>query len=190
MTGPVVAPLNRKHVVTSISIAVAAIAFIGILTYGLTLDQSKVPAANINKQANMFTVSWVQGNEFVSTATGETFSLEDFKGKPLVLNFWASWCVACREEAVELEKFWIKHNSDVAVVGIAIQDDQESAKKFAAYFGKTYILGLDLDGKAAIDYGVSGVPETFLIDRNGVIRHKEIGPVTAKMLDEHLPKIL
>ncbi len=190
MTGQVVAPLNRKHIITSISIAVAAIAFIGILTYGLTLDQSKVPAANINKTANAFTVSWVQGNEHLPSAAGETFNLENFKGRPLVLNFWASWCVACREEAVELEKFWLKHNSAVAVVGIAIQDDKESAKKFAAYFGKTYILGLDVDGKAAIDYGVSGVPETFLIDRNGIIRHKEIGPVTAKMLADHLEKIL
>jgi len=190
MTGPVLAPLNRKHVVTSISIAVVAILFIGILTYGLTLDQTKVPAANINKTANNFTVAWVQGSEFVPGSTGETFSLENFKGRPLVLNFWASWCIACREEAVELEKFWLKHLNDVAVVGIAIQDDPESAKKFAAYFGKTYILGLDEDGKAAIDYGVSGVPETFLIDRNGIIRHKEIGPVTAKILNQHLEKIL
>jgi cytochrome c biogenesis protein CcmG/thiol:disulfide interchange protein DsbE len=190
MTGQVIAPLNRKHVVTSISIAAVAIIFIGILTYGLTLDQSKVPAANINKTANAFTVSWVQGNEFLPGANGENFSLENFKGRPVVLNFWASWCVACREEAVELEKFWQKHNKEVAVVGIAIQDDKESAKKFAGYFGKTYIIGLDEDGKAAIDYGVSGVPETFFIDRSGIIRHKEIGPVTVKSMDEQLAKIL
>jgi cytochrome c biogenesis protein CcmG/thiol:disulfide interchange protein DsbE len=109
----------------------------------------------------------------------------------LILNFWASWCVSCRTEAHELESFWKAYRDQgVKVVGIAIQDEQEAAKKFAQYYGKTYILGLDEDGKAAIDYGVSGVPETFLIDRDGVIRHKEIGPVSAAMLKNLLPKIL
>ena len=190
MTEQVIAPLNKKHVITSISIAAFAILFIGLLTYGLTLDQSKVPAANINKPANAFTVSWVQGNEFMPENTGESFTLDNFKGKPVVLNFWASWCVSCREEAQELEKFWSDHKDQIAVVGIAIQDEKESAKKFATYFGKTYIIGLDTDGKAAIDYGVSGVPETFLIDSKGVIRHKEVGPVSAKMLEKLIGKIL
>lgn len=190
MAEQITTPLGKKHIVTSIAIAAAAIIFIGILTYGLTLDQSKVPAANINKVANAFTVTWVQGNEHLPNAPGETFTLESLKGKPVILNFWASWCVSCREEAVELEKFWKQHGGDIAVVGIAIQDEMESAKKFAAYFRKTYILGLDLDGKAAIDYGVSGVPETFLIDKDGIIRHKEVGPVTAAQLEKLLNKIL
>lgn len=190
MTEQIITPLNKKHVVTSIGIAVAAIIFIGILTYGLTLDQSKVPPANLNKTANPFTVAWVQGNEHLPEASGPNFTIENFKGRPIVLNFWASWCVSCREEATELEKFWQQNKDHVAVVGIAIQDDQESAKKFAAYFGKTYIIGLDADGKAAIDYGVSGVPETFLIDSKGVIRHKEVGPVTAAMLEKLMVKIL
>jgi cytochrome c biogenesis protein CcmG/thiol:disulfide interchange protein DsbE len=190
MTEQVIAPLNRKHIITSISIAVAAILFIGLLTYGLTLDQSKVPAANINNTANAFNVEWLQGNEHLPSASGQSFNLEHFKGRPVILNFWASWCVSCREEAQELEKFWAEHKDQIAVVGIAIQDEPESAKKFAAYFGKTYIIGLDTDGKAAIDYGVSGVPETFLIDKDGVIRHKEVGPVSAKMLEKLIGKIL
>lgn len=190
MSDQVTTPLGRKHIITSIGIAVAAILFIGLLTYGLTLDQTKVPAANIDKNANPFTVAWVQGSEHLPEANGENFTLDNLKGKPVVLNFWASWCISCREEAHELEKFWAQHKGDIAVVGIAIQDEKESAKKFAAYFGKTYILGLDTDGKAAIDYGVSGVPETFLIDANGVIRHKEIGPVTAKKLEQLISKIL
>ena len=111
------------------------------------------------------------------------------KGRPVVLNFWASWCVSCRQEAVELEKFWQAHKDQVLVVGIAIQDSAEDSKRFAAYFGKTYAIGLDEDGKAAIDYGVSGVPETFLIDAQGVIRHKEIGPVEATQLSQLIGKI-
>lgn len=181
---------RKNHIAISVAIVVVATVFIGILSYGLMLDQKKVPPANIGKPAQAFHVAWVQGQEHLPTAPGASFDLAALKGKPVVLNFWASWCVSCREEARELEKFWQAHKSDVLVVGIAIQDEQEAAKKFAAYFGKTYILGLDEDGKAAIDYGVSGVPETFLIDKDGVIRHKEIGPVSSAMLTELLPKIL
>jgi cytochrome c biogenesis protein CcmG/thiol:disulfide interchange protein DsbE len=168
----------------------AAIALIGLLSYGLMLDPKRVPPANIDKAALPFKVPLVQGKENLQLADGTEITLADLKGKPFVLNFWASWCVSCREEAKELEAFWEGHRDQVLVVGIAIQDTQEAAKKFAAYFGKTYTLGLDADGKAAIDYGVSGVPETFLVDKNGVIRHKEIGPVTAKKLEELMPQIL
>lgn len=182
---------RRTHFMVSIGIVVVAAVFIGVLSKGLMLDQTKVPSAIINKAAEPFRVGWVQGQEFLPAAGGnDHFSLADLKGKPVVLNFWASWCVSCREEARELEKFWKAHKGEVHVVGIAIQDDKASAKKFADYFGKTYMIGLDEDGKAAIDYGVSGVPETFLIDKNGVIRHKEIGPVSAAMLTDLMPKVM
>jgi cytochrome c biogenesis protein CcmG/thiol:disulfide interchange protein DsbE len=181
---------RRRHVVVSLTIVAAAILLIGLLSYGLMLDPHRVPPANIDKAAYAFTVPLVQGKENQPLADGTQVTLADLKGHPVVLNFWASWCVSCREEAKELEAFWQGHKDQVMVVGIAIQDTQEAAKKFAAYFGKTYTLGLDADGKAAIDYGVSGVPETFLIDKNGVIRHKEIGPVTVKKLEELLPVIL
>jgi len=183
---------RRQHIIVSSVIVVAAAAFIGILSFGLTLDQSKVPPANIGKAANPFTVTWVQGHEILPQAPESGFTLADLKGHPLILNFWASWCVSCREEAHEFEKFWEAHRDkkDVLVVGIAIQDEKASAKKFADFFGKTYMIGLDADGKAAIDYGVSGVPETFMIDKQGVIRHKEIGPINYSILEEYLPQIL
>jgi cytochrome c biogenesis protein CcmG/thiol:disulfide interchange protein DsbE len=184
------AAARRRHVTTSLVIVVAAAIFVGVLAYGLKIDTSKVPPANIDKAANEFRVAFVQGNQYVPAAGTDHFSLADLKGKPLVLNFWATWCVSCREEAHELEKFWEGHKDQVNVVGIAIQDDKDAVKKFAQYFGKTYIIGFDEDGKTAIDYGVSGTPETFLIDKNGVIRHKEIGPVDAAMLDKELSKIL
>ncbi len=187
---PVASSRRRQHIIVSTAIVVVAAALIGVLGYGLLLDQSKVPPVNIDKTANAFKVSWVQGQEFIPTAPGDTFTLADLKGRPVVLNFWASWCVSCREEAREFEAFWKKHRDKVIVVGIAIQDEREAAQKFAAFYGKTYVLGLDLDGKAAIDYGVSGVPETFLIDKNGVIRDKVIGPVTSAGLEKLMPKIL
>ncbi len=180
---------RRRHVVMTGLIVVAAAALVAVLGYGLRIDTSKVPPANIDKQAQEFRVAWVQGKDLVSAATGDHFTLADLKGRPVVLNFWASWCVSCRQEAVELEKFWQAHKDQVLVVGIAIQDSAEDSKRFAAYFGKTYAIGLDEDGKAAIDYGVSGVPETFLIDAQGVIRHKEIGPVEATQLGQLIGKI-
>ena len=163
------------------------------LYYGLTsVDVSRVPSALIGKPAQFFRVAWVQGREIIPAQQGAAgFSLDDFKGKPVVVNFWASWCVACREEAHELEAFWqANKGGDVGVVGIAIQDSVEAALGFARQYGKTYVLGLDEDGKAGIDYGVSGVPETFIIDAKGVIVHKEVGPVTAKKLQEILIKSL
>jgi cytochrome c biogenesis protein CcmG/thiol:disulfide interchange protein DsbE len=181
---------KRRHLITTVAIVVAAAAFIGLLAYGLTIDTTKVPPAIVDKAAQPFSVAWVQGQQFIPTAAESGFKLQDLKGRPVVLNFWASWCVSCREEAQELQRFWSKHDKDVLVVGIAIQDEKEAAKKFADYYGKTYALGLDEDGKAAIDYGVSGVPETFLIDRDGIIRHKEIGPVTVASLEALMPKIM
>jgi cytochrome c biogenesis protein CcmG/thiol:disulfide interchange protein DsbE len=182
--------IKRGHVITSSIIVVVATLFIGILSYGLMLDPKKVPSAILGKDAYPFRVSWIQGRDLIPRAAEGSLTLQDLRGKPVILNFWASWCVSCRSEAKELEAFWKAHKDDVYVVGIAIQDQQDAAKKFAEYFGKTYILALDDDGKAAIDYGVSGVPETFLIDRNGVIRHKEVGPVDVPKLTELLPLIM
>ncbi len=182
---------RRRHHVVSALIAISAASLIGLLGYALKLDQSKVPPANIDKAALPFKVAFVQGKDWVPGAKGQDhFSLADLRGHPVILNFWASWCVSCREEAREFERFWQSEKDKVIVVGIAIQDTPEDAKRFAAYYGKTYVLGLDEDGKAAIDYGVSGVPETFFIDKQGIIRHKEIGPVDSKKMQEFLPQIL
>jgi len=182
---------RRRHHLISALIAIAATCLIGLLAYALKLDQSKVPPAIIGKAALPFKVAFVQGNDWVPNAKGQDhFTLADLHGHPVILNFWASWCVSCREEAREFETFWQSEKDKVIVVGIAIQDTPEDAKRFAAYYGKTYVLGLDEDGKAAIDYGVSGVPETFLIDKNGIIRHKEVGPVDVKTLKALLPQIL
>jgi cytochrome c biogenesis protein CcmG/thiol:disulfide interchange protein DsbE len=186
------APSSRRRthlLITGIIIAIAGV-LVAVMATGLRLDTTRVPPANIDKAALPFHVAWVQGQSLLPQVSGEHFTLNDLKGRPVVLNFWASWCVSCRQEAHELEQFWQANKDKVTVVGIAIQDSAEDAKRFAAYFGKTYILGLDEDGKAAIDYGVSGVPETFLIDADGIIRHKEIGPVDAKQLAKNIDKIL
>ncbi len=180
---------NKKHFIVSLGLLLLVIGVVGILWKGLNLNPNSVPAALQNKPAREFAVSVLQGKEHLAVAK-DTISLGDFAGKPLVLNFWASWCFSCREEARLFEAYWKKYQTQgVQVVGIAIQDTPAAALEFAKYYGKTYILALDENGKAAIDYGVTGVPETFFIDATGVIRHKEAGPLTAELFEKYIALI-
>jgi len=185
---------NRKHVITTLIVVLGLAGIIGFFYRGLGHPPNKnIPSAMLNKQAQPFQATWLQGQEFLGHAPdAKGFSLADFKGRPMILNFWASWCYSCREEAVDFEAFWQRYkDKGIVVAGIAIQDSPEAAEAFARKYGKTYILGLDTeDGKAAIDYGVTGVPETFIIDRNGVVIHKEAGPMTAQMLATFADKLL
>lgn len=185
MSQPTKSRFSSKHVVTSLLLLVVTIAIIVVMRKGLSIDTTQIPSAQLNKKANNFEVAWLQGQEFVNNTEKETFSLGDFKGQPVILNFWASWCFSCRQEAVDFERFWTNYqDKGVKVVGIAIQDTPEAALKFAESYGKTYILGLDTEGSAAIDYGVTGVPETFLINSEGVIIYKEAGPVSEQKLEK------
>ena len=181
---------KKKHLIVSALILVSVSLLLGLLVKGLTLDPTRVASTLVGKPAFPFSAQTLQGEAFLTGGDGKTISLDNFKGRPVVLNFWASWCVSCREEAAEFEQFWQRNrDKGVLVVGIAIQDTPEAALEFAKRFGKTYALGLDVSGKAAIDYGVYGVPETFLIDRNGVIQHKETGPMSVALLESKLPLI-
>ena len=144
-----------------------------------------MPSVLINKPAQDFKALTLQGEEFLPENSSEHFSLSSLRGKPVILNFWASWCFACRQEAKDFELFWQSaKNADIAVIGIAIQDQEENALAFAKNYGKSYPLGLDEEGKIAIDYGVTGVPETFIIDAKGTIIEKITGPVNYQKLLE------
>jgi peroxiredoxin len=117
--------------------------------------------------------------------------LEDFRGKVVFLNFWASWCVPCRAEAKDLESAWKKYKDrGVVFVGVNIQDKEDDARRFIEEFGITYMNGRDATGRIAIDYGVWGIPETFFIDRHGRITYKHVGalgvPIITAKLDQAL----
>ena len=105
------------------------------------------------------------------------------KGQVWLLNVWASWCVSCREEhplLVELGKAKV-----VPIVGLNYKDEPSAGRKWLAQFGDPYTTSvIDRDGNVGIDFGVYGVPETFVIDKNGTIRYKQIGPVTAEALEK------
>lgn len=185
---------NRKHLIATLFGISILVSVIGLLYRGLSHPADKnIPSALLGKPAHSFDVSWLQGRDILGIP-GDTqrMTLDQFKGRPMVLNFFASWCYSCREEARDFEAFWQQYkDKGVVVVGIAIQDTPEAALQFAQTYGKTYMLGLDTeDGKAAIDYGVTGVPETFIIDRNGVIIHKEAGPMTSAVLAQFADRLL
>jgi cytochrome c biogenesis protein CcmG/thiol:disulfide interchange protein DsbE len=181
------APKNKKkhrHLIVSAILFLVAAGIFGILLKGLTLNPTVLKSSQLGKVAADFEVEVLEGSSWLPKITDGKVSLLDLRGKTVVLNFWASWCVSCRQEARELETYWQRsREQNVIVLGIAIQDTPEAAKDFAKTHGKTYPIGIDSTGKTSIDYGVSGVPETFIIDSNGVIQHKETGPVTAELLE-------
>ena len=157
-----------------------------VLAFGFTRNPKEVQSPLVNRPAPNFTVQEMN--------TGASLTLSELRGTPVLLNFWASWCAACRDEAVILESAhqrWGKDPSKFRVVGIAIQDTVENARKFAKRFGKTYFLALDNpQGDIALNYGVYGVPESFFIDAQGIIRYKKIGAVTRETVEEQVPALL
>lgn len=148
------------------------------LAIGLTRDPHEVPSPLINKAAPAFTAPRLQ-------ATGQSFSAKDMLGQVWLLNTWASWCVACRQEHPVLMEF--AKTKALPIVGLDYKDQDSDGLKWLSRFGNPYdITVTDKDGRIGIDFGVYGVPESFLIDKAGVIRYKLIGPVTEEALREKI----
>ncbi len=154
---------------------VVLVVFLGI---GLNRDPREVPSPLMNKPAPAFEVAQLgQPNK--------TFSPASMKGQVWILNVWASWCVACREEhpvLVELARSGI-----APVIGLDYKDKREDALAMLQRQGDPYLLSaFDANGRVGIDYGVYGVPETYIIDQAGIIRFKHIGPITMQVLNEKM----
>jgi len=152
------------------------------LAIGLTRDPREVPSPLINKPAPAFQLAQLQ-------QPGLNFSQKDMLGQVWLLNVWASWCVSCREEHPLLVD--LAGNRVVPIVGLNYKDKADDAKAWLKQFGDPYTLSItDANGRVGLDYGVYGVPETFVIDRGGVIRYKQIGPVTREALDKKIMPLI
>jgi cytochrome c biogenesis protein CcmG/thiol:disulfide interchange protein DsbE len=174
----------RRHRIITAVISIIALAIFAVLLKGLYLNPSIVASTQIGKPAQDFEVEILEGASWLPKMNGTKVRLSDLRGHPVIVNFWASWCVSCREEALHMEAFWQRYREKgVIVLGVAIQDTPETAREFAKTHGKTYPIALDTSGKTSIDYGVYGVPESFFIDEKGIIVHKEAGPVTIQLLE-------
>jgi cytochrome c biogenesis protein CcmG/thiol:disulfide interchange protein DsbE len=164
--------------IRAVSIAVVFAALLALLYAGLHHDPHMIPSPLIDKPAPQFTA------QLVEPTTG-TFSPSQLKGKVWLLNVWASWCVSCREEHPLLLAY--AHAQHVPLIGLDYKDDPVAARHWLAEAGDPYdVVAGDPSGNIGINYGVYGVPETFLIDRNGTIVYKQIGPLTVHALETKL----
>ena len=146
------------------------IVLVVFLAVGLRHDPHEVPSPLINKPAPSFQLAQLKDPI-------RTFSANEMRGKVWILNVWASWCVTCRDEHPLLLDY--ARSNAVPIYGLNYKDKREDALAWLSELGDPYVLSVsDTDGRVGIDYGVYGAPETYLIDRNGVIRFKQIGPVT------------
>lgn len=170
----------NKKLYTILGISVAA-GLVIILVYGLFFASrpGEIPSALIQKKARSFRTT---------TFDGQHISLDQFLGRPVILNFWASWCVSCRQEAHIIEAAWQQYGPrGVVFIGIAINDTRQASLGFIRRYGKTYLLAPDdQTGTISLDYGVTAVPETFLINREGVIVKKILGAVSPQDIESFL----
>ncbi|MFQ5656247.1 MAG: TlpA family protein disulfide reductase [Candidatus Methylomirabilales bacterium] len=153
-----------------------------LLAYGFWTDPRDVPSPLIEKPAPPFEMTLFDGGRL---------SLEGLRGKVVVMNFWASWCFpACYEEAPVLEAAWrVYQDQGVVVVGVNVQDTEDAARQFIRRFQFSFPNGPDPKGNISIDYGVYGIPETFIIDREGRIAHKHVGAVTTEALSTQIQRL-
>jgi cytochrome c biogenesis protein CcmG/thiol:disulfide interchange protein DsbE len=153
-----------------------------LLGIGLSLNPREVPSPLIGKPAPAFRLPHLHDPQ-------KTISSAELRGKVWVLNVWASWCAACRDEHPLLTDF--ARSGLAPVYGLNYKDKREDALLWLRRFGDPYAASLhDPDGRVGIDYGVYGVPETYVIDRQGVIRYKRIGPVTVEILEKKIAPLI
>lgn len=163
-----------------------------LVIVGLLLAFVAFLAIGLNRQnSSEWRATGIAPDFEFTTFDGETIRLADLKGKGVVLNFWASWCGPCRDEAALLEEVWRREqNNNIVFLGLDYLDQEHSAKAYLAEFGISYPNGPDLQSKAARRYGISGVPETFFIGPDGLIKSYLRLPLTSEQqLDQHLEGI-
>jgi cytochrome c biogenesis protein CcmG/thiol:disulfide interchange protein DsbE len=170
--------MNRTVLLVGLFIAAALIL---VLLFGVRKDPQAIDSPLVGAAAPPFALREV--------GTGQTINLTQFRGKPVVLNFWATWCGPCYEEHPTLVAN-ARALPDVQFVGVVFQDTEDKIQKFLNERGRAYPTVVDDAGKTAIAYGVGGVPETFFLDAAGNIKAKYTGPLTTELLQANLAKVI
>jgi len=166
--------MNPRHLIPLI----AFIAMAALLGVGLTLNPQKLPSTMINKPAPAFDLPTLSDPQ-------ASFSPTDLKGQRWLLNVWASWCVSCRYEHPLLNE--IAEKTSIPLVGLNYKDGAAEAQQWLDQRGNPYVrIPVDIAGDAGIDWGVYGVPETFVIDEQGLVIYKHAGPITADIVQKEI----
>ena len=162
-------------------LAFAILALVGsIALYSTVLgnrDPTQLPSVLVSKLAPQTTLQRLRQRDHINE---NSITLKEFRGQPLLVNFFASWCAPCRAEAPALEMI----SKDIAIFGIAYKDRSEDTAEFLRQFGNPFqAIGMDIDGRTGIRWGVYGVPETYLLDADGIVVLRHAGPLTRGIID-------
>jgi len=157
-------------------VAVGAIAgLVIVLVLSFRYDPHDIRSAAVGKPAPAFALPALEG--------GGTVELASYRGKVVVVNFWASWCIPCKQEHGALASAWSRYRTaDVVLIGILYQDDPDAGREFMRRLGGGWPTAIDGDGRVALGFGVFGIPETFFISPDGVIAGRHIGPIDEETL--------
>ena len=170
--------MNRTVLIVGSAITIALVA---VLFLGLGKDPTAINSPLVGKPAPPFALT---------SLGGQRFDISQLRGKPVIVNFWATWCVPCYQEHPVLVENARTIGGDVQFLGVVFNDSEDKINAFLRERGSAYPTLLDQQGKTAIEYGVGGVPETFFINRRGVIVAKFVGPMTTEILQSNLSKAL
>ena len=169
--------------IIALVVGLLIVALIGLMIWGIGKRAAgttgDMPVAT--RPAPTFSVPLFEGGQFDLAAT---------KGKPVLVNFWASWCIPCEEEAATLEKLSREYKDRVVFIGVNVQDTDPLARAFLKKFGVTYPNGRDISGAISVEYGMSGVPESYFVDRSGQLVRKWQGPLDEARLRQFLDDLL
>ncbi len=178
--GPGIAKLLRRRINVWMIISFALVfALLGLLAWGLR----KAQAGQVD--------SGVAPDFTLAGFDGRTVTLSQLRGKVVIINFWASWCPPCREEAAYLEQTWRKYKGQgVVLIGVDYVDTEKEALAYIKEFGITYINGPDLGTKISQAYNIKGVPETYYVSKSGVLEGMYVGPLQSPLLDQKIDEML
>ncbi|MCK5689641.1 redoxin domain-containing protein [Myxococcota bacterium] len=172
--------MNWRQVIIASAIALPILALLGL---GFTFNPHEVPSVMPGKVAPDCQL------RVLDSSSGELKTLKSYQGKPLVVNFWSSWCVPCKTEHGLLQSAARDLAPNVQFIGVVYQDTEKLIRPYLQRHSQAYPQLMDISSKCAIAYGVAGVPETFFIDSEGIIRYKEAGPLSPTTLRRALETV-
>lgn len=165
----------------TIWVATIAVPLLALLAFGLRGNPNADASPLLNRPAPDFTLR---------TLDDRAFSLKALRGRPVIVNFWATWCPSCRVEHAALRDAWHRYRTKIQFVGVLFKDTASGARQYMVQHGGNWPSVQDPDQRVAINYGVAGPPETYFIDRRGIVRFKVVGPLNPTVLNREIPRLL